>query len=1103
MADLLSATGDPRGALHELSQAAAEGPVSAALSLGLRVVSSRLPATETDALRTALRAARAVPPSRRDLSVPSSSSSLSSSPTSFSSHSPSPSPSSLAKLPEPTLDSLDPQPPLDPIEQAFASLQDAKPVRSRRLGEDVARRQRGPRSPHDPLPIRLDQLVTALERAGAKHESLRLGRTLLENDDAEVGGDHDFGPDGEKGKALLELLARAERLGAPELAAGWRADMAPVQGGRSPAFRLLTESTELSDSDRFRRAQRMTLLAELEGRGAELAIAHLWPLLGGHPGAPSALALSERLCRALGPRAPVDEIALVGAAYDAERSPRRRQRLALSWVDRLKGSGDLEGALAVLHRAIEELPPDASMPLRRARAELLRAEGREGDLSRAISSDAQLAELGQNGEGGKQGQGQRQGKIGPGPTGGELRVDLARLLEGQGALDSALEVRLQALVDAPGDLTLLAPARQRLEALGQLERSLELAVAALPHLTDRLSRAGLLRDIATLAEATTGDRQRAASAWLEVLSLCPDDAMAWEAGERLFRQIDDRERLANLLSWRAAREVEPAARAKVLWRLAELRRTAWQAPIAALTLYREIVTSGNGNGSGLSFPETDWQRRDDMLAVHTARALAAPAATEIAGALADRADSMMEAGRLEEAERDLDRALDLDPTVADVLRGLERLHQRRGDLNRLRERLLARVDRVSGPASAHLWLGIGRADEGLGDLAGAAAAYHHAIDADGTFRPAVTMMRMLASARGDFAQARQLLEKEIGLSSESSDRVGLLVDLGVLLATRLGEAGAAVDALDEALALEPRNVGALDAMFSAALGTGAWEKAASALETMLASGLALADTSQRYHRLGLAAEEAGQTDRALGLYSRSYARNPAFRPTLERLSEICFERQQWENAWKATEHLIDRHGAGFDPDTRAGLALRSALADLHVAQRLVAANRIAAMLPGPASLVGLRDVAESWASMRFDPRLLVGVDGDRRERVLSRLAEVSTWTHNNPSHPARSVARETLAALALVEERWADALSMLDVLAADPHLESERRCVFLICAGDILLHQQGDVAGAALRYQRARALNPAERGLARAQVLQVTGGHMSMPTDEPGGRDET
>ena len=257
LADLLSATGDPRAALHELSQAAAEGPVSAALSLGLRVVTSRLPPSETDALRTSLRAARpalpappaAPPAARRDPpSVPSLFSSPSpSSPPSFSS------PSLLAKLPEPTLDSLDPQPLLAPIEQAFASLQDAKPVRARRQGEDVARRHRRARTPHDPLPSRLDQLVTALERAGAKHESLRLGRTLLEDDDDEVGGDHELGPDSEKGRALQELLARAERLGAPELAGARTASQRRVAAAqlsgcsrRAPSFPTWTDFVERS-----------------------------------------------------------------------------------------------------------------------------------------------------------------------------------------------------------------------------------------------------------------------------------------------------------------------------------------------------------------------------------------------------------------------------------------------------------------------------------------------------------------------------------------------------------------------------------------------------------------------------------------------------------------------------------------------------------------------------------------------------------------------------------------------------------------------------------------------------------------------------------------
>src|SRR5256885_1304660 len=85
----------------------------------------------------------------------------------------------------------------------------------------------------------------------------------------------------------------------------------------------------------------------------------------------------------------------------------------------------------------------ARPPLRGLRADLLRRLGRDAELARALESDAELA-------------------IGP-----EL-VDLLReqadRLDRIGESDRALEVRLAALAEAPGDLGLLAPARRRLEA---------------------------------------------------------------------------------------------------------------------------------------------------------------------------------------------------------------------------------------------------------------------------------------------------------------------------------------------------------------------------------------------------------------------------------------------------------------------------------------------------------------------------------------------------------------------------------------------------------------------------------------------------------------
>src|SRR3569623_6334 len=143
-------------------------------------------------------------------------------------------------------------------------------------------------------------------------------------------------------------------------------------------------------------------------------------------------------------------------------------------------------------------------------------------------------------------------------------------------------------------------------------------------------------------------------------------------------------------------------------------------------------------------------------------------------------------------------------------------------------------------------------------------------------------------------------------------------------------------------------------------------------------------------------------------------------------------------------------------------------------------------MPGaPASGAGLRDVADSWASMRFDPQLLAGVDDERRGRVLSRLKEISVLTEHDTHHPAREAARETWAALAMVDRRFVDAGEALDAFAADDTLEPRRRALYAVTAGDILLNEQGDLTGAGIYYARARALNPDAPRLTRTGVSQV------------------
>jgi len=227
------------------------------------------------------------------------------------------------------------------------------------------------------------------------------------------------------------------------------------------------------------------------------------------------------------------------------------------------------------------------------------------------------------------------------------------------------------------------------------------------------------------------------------------------------------------------------------------------------------------------------------------------------------------------------------------------------------------------------------------------------------------------------------------------------------------------------------------------------------------------------------------------LYSRSYGRDSSFRPTLERLAAICFERRQWDNAWKAAEALLERYGATLSGDERATFLSRSIVADVHIGQRGAAIAKLKVIVTRGPSYVpdaGIRDVAESWAGMHIEPRLVVEIEPRRRDRVLGRAAEILSLAEAGqraqepdgaaPPGPSAAMieavrpALEVIGAFAVGDGRWQDALAIIERLAADDGLGPERRADFLVAGGDICARQYGDETTAKALYDRARELWP-------------------------------
>jgi len=431
----------------------------------------------------------------------------------------------------------------------------------------------------------------------------------------------------------------------------------------------------------------------------------------------------------------------------------------------------------------------------------------------------------------------------------------------------------------------------------------------------------------------------------------------------------------------------------------------------------------------------------------------------------------------------------------------ERVHERTTRWGELARDLRQRAAALAPAAAARLWYGAGRASERLGDRVAAREAYRRAMSLDPALPEPIAALGALAARDGNWNEVAALLESEVALTGSPARKGRLLAELAAVQGERLANVPRAIELLDAAVALLPDEARILELVSRFNLAVGRWEAAVQSLDRLVSSGAALPDAAERYYQAGVPAEAAGQEDRALTLYSRSYARNTGYRPTLERLSAICFGRDQWDNAWKATEALLERHGPALAPAERATMLIRSALADLHIGQRATAVARLGAVITRGGTFVpdvGIRDVAETWGGMRLEPRLLAGMERPRRDRALGRTAEALALAEG-VSPPARQQAREArqiLGALAMVEGRWDDALAALAALADDEGLTGAERADVLVAAGDILGGKRGDAAGAQRMYERAAAASPHEARLATRLRGATPGGLAHEVTDE-------
>lgn len=369
---------------------------------------------------------------------------------------------------------------------------------------------------------------------------------------------------------------------------------------------------------------------------------------------------------------------------------------------------------------------------------------------------------------------------------------------------------------APGHLGALLQLERLYRRVGQWEPLAAVYEAQARELRDSGARITALRELARLAETHgVGAPAEPRRAYLEILSIAPDDRAALEDLERIALADEDRELLLQVDRRLASLAVDPILAASHWTRLAESLE-ARGAVDDAVAAYRSALDADAANLAatrGLS-------RLAERLDAPEALVEASRREAEVAGDRRAAARLLVRAATVREerlgdrdgAIGDLERALELAPDHADAAARLTRLLGAAGDHARLVELLTRASTRVSDPERIG-WLGLELSRlyaDHLDNVPAAISALNRVLR---TSPEDVAVLRRLAAyflREGQSTEAANLLGRVVQLGPDRDVLRDVHLDLASIWADDLGETGRALVSLQAALALDPSHRVALE-----------------------------------------------------------------------------------------------------------------------------------------------------------------------------------------------------------------------------------------------------------------------------------------------------
>lgn len=312
---------------------------------------------------------------------------------------------------------------------------------------------------------------------------------------------------------------------------------------------------------------------------------------------------------------------------------------------------------------------------------------------------------------------------------------------------------------------------------------------------------------------------------------------------------------------------------------------------------------------------------------------------------ADKAKTLLRLGELyEDHLEDLDRAaakysavVGLDTRDLTALKGLERIHSRKGNFDGLLGNLRAQVELAATPKQRITLLeriGLIQEEEFV-DYAGAAQSFEDIIAIDAGNEAANAALVRLYRHLQRFEDVVEALDRHAAASDDERRKVDLLLQAGRVLTVEVGSPERAIEMYERVLAVDPEHNAALDEVARLRSTAGDLSAALEAVERLAQKEQDPKKRADLWVRAGRILQDGGDRDGAIERYKRALDIDKEAGDAAEALRGIYSQRGDDHGAAEMLQHAIeiadgDRRRAELLGEL--GVLYRDRMADLEEAE---------------------------------------------------------------------------------------------------------------------------------------------------------------------------